>query len=251
MKRLLAAAVVSGGLLSAGVANAAPVSGTFNLTGENDAEARVGATYIDFLLANGSFGPPSGDFEVNGSTGDFAGLLQGGDLGDILDLYNQPVGSPIAIDNFVEFEDATLPDWNFQLTNINPGAGTDAACAPPTVAGEACTPDLPAGLISPFTVFNLINGGPPALASLSVSGNLYEGGNLIGLWTATFTTPLDEYTAESAIARIEDERFGFVQSSWAGDFTVTEFQTPVPEPASLALMGLAFAGMGIAIRRRK
>src|SRR5687768_10063023 len=121
MKRLIAVAVVCGGLLSAGVANAAPVSGTFNLSGENDAEARVGADYIDFLLADGTVGPPSGDFEVNGSTGDFAALLQGGDLGDILDLYNEPVGMPISIDNFVEFEDATLPDWNFQLTNINAG----------------------------------------------------------------------------------------------------------------------------------
>jgi hypothetical protein len=248
MKRLIAVAVVCGGLLSAGVAQAAPVSGTFNLSGENDAEARVGADYIDFLLASGAFGPPSGDFEVNGSTGDFAGLLSGGDLGDILDLYNEPVGVPISIDNFVEFEDATLPDWNFQLTNINAGAGTLAACAPPTIAGEACTPTQP-GFTSPFTLINLANGGPPSVATLSVSGNLYEGTTLIGLWTATFTTPLDEFTAETAIQEIEDE--GFVQSSWAGDFTVTAVDTPVPEPASLLLMGLAFAGMGIAMRRRK
>jgi hypothetical protein len=150
------------------------------------------------------------------------------------------------LNDFVEF--AGHEQYNFQLTNIAPGVGTDEACHLPTIAGEACTPNIP-GLTSPFTIFNLANGRRPALAALAASGNWYENGVLLGTWTATFTTPLDQDTAESALKQIEDE--GFVQSSWAADFTVNANQQNVPEPASLVLMGLAMSGMGVAMRRRR
>jgi hypothetical protein len=253
MKNLVVAAAVCVGVMGAGIASAAPLSGTFEINGGPGNPARVGASWLDFAPFNYP-APGTGVFVTTGGTGsfNFASPVSG----TIGDLFALGVG-PVVVPNWLEFaghSEGDPADWDFTITNIRPGVGSfpcDATIQTPEIP---CTPPG-----SPFTLTNIreAGGGFPAATtvSMTVTGFVLNAAAERSIFSLTFTSQLDNLSALGAFqAVIPDDEFHFVQSSWSAEGTVIPDVTvnpTIPEPASLVLMSLAMSGAAIVVRRRK
>jgi hypothetical protein len=246
MKHMFAAAVVAAGSLLAASASAATLSGTFDLASQGNVQ--VGPTYIDWGEVGPVFGPTDGDVLFTFGTGDFGAggaynlISTLGGLKD-LNLLTAPVNTPLTIENFLTSD--AHSNLDFTLTFLAAGSGTAAGCG--DVPGTVCTPFVG----SPFTIVNgqpLPNGQIGSGVTVNMSGLVSDGsGDPASFWSAAFTTQFATMSSGEILAMIDDE--GFVESSYSAQFVVDV--TPVPEPASMVLTGLALSGMAMVIRRRR
>lgn len=191
---------------------------------------RVSAAAIDWLPLGGGQGTIVTDAgtDVTYVGGSMTG---GGHAGTILDLPPEP--SP----GFMTFAGFPLV---FDLTALGPGSAVDCGGPGSFVTSGSCSF---AG--SPF-ILTVID-EDTTFVGLGASGLVTEGAGY-STWDGSFSTQVQLGIGEIYQA-IYGGGIGYIQSSYSGEFDV--LITPVPEPASMALLGLGLAAAAVGLRRRR
>ncbi len=169
-------------------------------------------------------------------TGSFAGLTGG----TIMSLTGGPATGTVNVPNFISFNAGVATPITFDLTYIAPGVGTQAGCGSST-PGALCTPNG-----SPFTLLQLTSS--TVVASLQLNGVAYTGSAATGSSATTGVFSTQTVIGGTLPAIIAALNSG--QAIRGITYSASFVSSPVPEPASMLLMGLGLAGAGLIARRK-
>jgi hypothetical protein len=139
------------------------------------------------------------------------------------------------------------PTIRLDLTEIDPGNLSTAACGMPPAAGQVCTPAaFPGGVPNPFDLVN--SSATTSSATITFRGNAVntatgETDTFVGVFTTQFTVPY-----QTLLTTISGG--GTVSTSYSATITVTPSSSTVPEPASFVLFGLGLIGLSVVGSRR-
>jgi len=222
---LFAGLLATAAFFNATSAHAAAVTGEANIAGNVNVS-------VDSINFNPTFTNTPGALE----TGSFAGLTGG----TIMSLTGGPATGNVNIPSFISFNLGVATPVTFDLTYIAPGVGTQAACASAT-PGSVCTPNG-----SPFTLLQLTSN--TVVASLQLNGLAYTGSSATGT-----SATRGVFSTQTVIGGTLPEILATLQSGQSINgitYSASFAASPVPEPASMLLMGLGLAGAGLIARRK-
>lgn len=242
-------------VVTAGIAQATPIFGTIGIGGS----AEVTQTTIDFapfiagatLDGNGqliSVGPGSGVFSP----------LAFGDQGTIVDrsvtagvVPAQPAGVPIFVMNWMTFANPTFR-YALDLTFIDIGTYSSAACGAAPANGQTCTPSAPAPFQSPYGLSNFID----STAGLSSNANFTVRGVMRNLDTGLIDYYFNGVFGAEFLGQPYQQVLqtvstgGSVVASYSGTINATAVGVPEPSTGVLGAIGAGFLALGVFRRRR-